>query len=127
MRYLSLLLAAGLVSGCSTEKVVTLSGIVLTGKEVNDAGAGIGSESTIIGEQWQRITDAKITVLTPGDNPRIVAATTTDSEGRYQIVLERQEAVLRVEKTGFKTVQREITISPFGHFLRNTVIMAPQK
>jgi hypothetical protein len=115
----------GLSAGCmSEEKVVTLSGIVLTGEYINDATAGVGVAQTIPDEKLQCIPGAKVEVLTLGENPRLIATTTTDREGRYQITLERQDAVLRVERPGFKTVERQITISSFGHYLRNTVYMA---
>ena len=118
-----LILLISVITGCEQNKTVSVCGVVLTAADSPESS--IGSKWLVIDARWNCVPGATITLLSVDDEHRVLASARSDGNGRYEIQIPTQEVIVRVEKVGYQPVQQRITAGPFGHFLRNTVVLKP--
>ncbi len=118
-RYLILLISV--ITGCQPNRVVTVSGVVLTASDLPESS--LNTEWLVIDARWQCVPGATITLLSVDGDHRVLASARSDENGRYKIQVPTQEVIVRVEKGGYQRVEQRITAGSFGHFIKNTIVL----
>lgn len=117
------------LTGCASDGPVVVSGNALTPNKPAEyvPESSISVEKSAEDERWQVVPGVKVSLLTADPARTLIASAVTGPDGRYELRADKQDAILRAEKEGYKPVELKITVSPFGHYMHNTIFLMPQE